>query len=85
MLHVKSMGTKTPRLGQTGNLGHNLKRLRTVADLSQQELADKSGVDRSTIIGIERGTRQPHVSNLAKLAKALRVNMIEFFAADAAR
>jgi transcriptional regulator with XRE-family HTH domain len=47
--------------------------------LSQQELADKSGVGVATIIRIERDQvkREPHFSTLRKLAQTLKVDATE--------
>ncbi len=41
--------------------------------LTQQELAEKSGVSKSTIILFEQGKIQPHPSTIRKLAAALDV------------
>ncbi len=53
-----------------------LKELREAAILTQQELADKSGVGRVTIALLEKGgyrRRGPYPSTIRKLAKALKV------------
>lgn len=54
-------------------VGLNVQRLRRGLDWSQEDLAFESGLHRTYISGIERGTRNPTVTILAKLAKALGV------------
>lgn len=44
---------------------------RSVSGLSQQELARKTGIDQSDISRIERGTANPSVQTLDRIAKAL--------------
>lgn len=51
----------------------NLKRIREEASLSQQELADASGVARSTIAPLELGERRMQPRTRRKLAAALGV------------
>ena len=58
-------------------VGLNLQRLRHEKDWSQEELDFASGVHRTYISGIERGVRNPTLTNLAKLAKALKVPLGE--------
>lgn len=56
-----------------------LKRIREAAGFTQVGLAEASGVDRGTIIKIERGRRSPTVETLEKLAVALKVEVADFF------
>jgi transcriptional regulator with XRE-family HTH domain len=56
-----------------------LTRIRDQRGLSQQGLADASGVNKATINQIERGRRSPNARTLEKLAAALGVEMGEFF------
>jgi len=39
--------------------------------LTQQELADRAGVSRRTVVGLETGARRPHPTTLRALASAL--------------
>lgn len=59
----------------------NLKRLRAKARLSQEELALRSGLDRTYISGCERGVRNPSLLSVEKIAEALDVSVNEFFEA----
>ena len=56
-----------------------LTRIRQERGLSQQGLADASGVNKATINQIERGRRSPNLDTLEKLANALAVEMADFF------
>src|SRR5215210_3140086 len=56
-----------------------LTRIREERGLSQQALADASGVNKATINQIERGRRSPNLETLEKLAGALAVEMADFF------
>lgn len=49
----------------------NIRRLRTAADLTQEELSARSGVDLASVGRIERGLRDPGVRTLARLAGGL--------------
>ena len=55
-------------------LGENLKRIRTKKGISQGDIARALKVDRSYIGGIERGTRNPTIKNVEKIARALGVS-----------
>ena len=52
-------------------LGRNVRRRREARPLTQEKLAEKSGLDPTYISGIERGLRNPGIRNVARLAKAL--------------
>jgi transcriptional regulator with XRE-family HTH domain len=52
-------------------LGRNVRRRREPRALTQEKLAEKSGLDPTYISDIERGRRNPGIKNVAKLAKAL--------------
>ena len=54
-------------------LADNVKSCRNRLGLSQEDLADAAGLHRTYISGIERGIRNPSISIVAKLAKALGV------------
>ena len=56
-----------------GNLGKNLRAARKRLGLTQEEVAERSGVQAGEVSRIERGKRDPQVSTLEKLAKALEV------------
>jgi transcriptional regulator with XRE-family HTH domain len=51
--------------------GRVLREQRTAAGVSQEQLALSADVDRTFVSQMERGIRQPTVTTLFKLAKAL--------------
>lgn len=60
-------------------VGNNLKRLRKAKGFSQEGLAFECGLHRTYISGVERGIRNPTVTVLERIAKALGVGAWEFF------
>lgn len=60
-------------------LGRRIRETREALNLSQVELAARSGVDRSYLGGIERGARRPTVDMLWQLADVLQVTPAVFF------
>jgi transcriptional regulator with XRE-family HTH domain len=60
-------------------VGQNVRRLRLAAKISQAALAERMGVDRAYVSGLEHGTRNPTVVTLWHIAKALGVTMAAFF------
>ena len=64
-------------------VGRNVKRLRIAAGLSQAKLAERMGVDRAYVSGIELGQRNPTIVTLWHIAEALRVKLRQFFEEEA--
>ena len=60
-------------------VGQNVRRLRIAAGLSQAELAERMGVDRAYVSGLELGQRNPTVVTLWHIGKALGVKLRLFF------
>ncbi|WP_340645408.1 helix-turn-helix transcriptional regulator [Phenylobacterium sp.] len=54
-------------------LGRNIKRLRTEKGLSQEAYAHEAGLHRTYVSDIERGSRNPTITVVEKLAKPLGV------------
>jgi len=54
-------------------LGENVRRIRKAKGVSQEELALDAGMKRSYLSDLERGTRNPSVKALGRLAAALEV------------
>ena len=48
-----------------------VSRAREQAHLTQEQLAERSGLSRNTIIRIERGSTSPSIKTLGKIASAL--------------
>lgn len=60
--------------------GRTIRAIRNRRGVSQESLALQCGLDRTYISGIERGTRNPSLTNILKLAVALDVSPAELFA-----
>lgn len=60
------------------HIGGNLRRIRDNVKLSQQELAEKSGISKAQISRIENGTQtNPSIQTVISLATALNTTMEE--------
>jgi transcriptional regulator with XRE-family HTH domain len=59
-----------PRVGQ---LGTNLREARKRLGLTQEDVAERSGVQAGEVSRIEAGKRDPKVSTLEKLAAAVEL------------
>jgi transcriptional regulator with XRE-family HTH domain len=55
----------------------NIKRLRAERQLSQEELADRAGLHRTYISGVERAVRNPTITVLDGIASGLGVSLAE--------
>lgn len=56
-----------------------VRQFRVVKGMTQQELADRIGVTRQTIISIERGNYTPSVALALSLAQVLSVTVEQLF------
>ena len=63
-------------------LNENIKFLRNSKGISQQGLADKVGIDRSTISRIENDEIDTTIDNAIKIANALDVDLFELVSKD---
>jgi transcriptional regulator with XRE-family HTH domain len=59
--------------------GRSIRALREERGYSQEELAERAGLHRNYVGGIERGERNVALENIAKLAKALTVRTRDLF------
>lgn len=59
--------------------GRALRALREERGYSQEELAERAGLHRNYVGGIERGERNVALENISKLAKALSVRTRDLF------
>ena len=60
-------------------VGRNVQQLRVRAGLSQAGLAERMGVDRAYVSGLELGQRNPTVVTLWHISEALGVKLQSFF------
>jgi DNA-binding XRE family transcriptional regulator len=70
---------KDPRIA----LGNAVYRQRMKLGISQEDLADQVGLDRTYVSGIERGIRNPTLLVLLRLAQVLAVPVAQLFEDDA--
>lgn len=56
-----------------GKLGPNLREARLNLELSQEQVAERSGVHATEVSRIEAGKRDPRVSTVERLAKAVKM------------
>ncbi len=63
----------------TARFGQRVRKLRLEAGLSQEAFADKCGLDRTYISGIERGVRNPTLEVIGVIAEGLRVELDQLF------
>lgn len=59
--------------------GQRVRELRQAAGLSQEALAERAGLHRTYVGGIERGERNVSILNILQLSRALRVRASELF------
>lgn len=64
--------TSTPRSPEHAALGDAIRRQREALGLSQEDLADASGLHVTHLGGLERGVRNPSYATLVRLSRALR-------------
>lgn len=61
-------------------LSNNIRKLRfNMNEMTQQELADKIGVSRQTIVAIEKGNYSPSLELAFKIAHVFNVPLEEVF------
>ena len=58
-------------------LSGNIRHLRLMKDLSQQELAEKTNISVPFLSALERGEKFPSAESLGKLSEALEVSLAE--------
>ena len=63
-------------------LNNNIKYLRNTKGISQQGLADKVGIDRSTVSRIENNEIETTIDNAIKIADALGVTLYDLVGRD---
>jgi putative transcriptional regulator len=65
---------------QKRSIQNNIRRLRFNADeMTQQELADRAGVTRQTIVAIEKGNYSPSLELAFKIALTFHTPLEETF------
>lgn len=62
-------------------LGETIRSLRKERGISQEELAHRSQVDRAYMSSIERGTQNPGVMTIIRIAAGMNISVAEIFKA----
>lgn len=62
-----------------GRLGKEISRIRKERDLSQEDLAVNSYIDRSNLAEIEEGKTNPSLKVIYKIAKGLNIKLWKLF------
>ena len=57
--------------------GDRVRKLRVAQGLSQEVLAQKAGLHRTYIGGVERGERNVSLINIEKIASALNLSIVD--------
>jgi len=68
------------KTGIKQRFGLAIKQRRQELGISQEELSFQAGLHRTYISDIERGSRNPSLENIEKLAKALKISVSALFA-----
>ncbi len=68
------------KTGITQRFGLAIRQRRQELGISQEELSFRAGLHRTYISDIERGSRNPSLENIEKLAKALDISVSILFA-----
>lgn len=64
----------------TIKVGDQIRKTRKQKNISQEELANRTGIDRTYISGVENGRRNISIINLEKIVcKGLGTNLSDFF------
>jgi transcriptional regulator with XRE-family HTH domain len=58
-------------------VGRNAARIRKECGMTQEQLAERSGLSQQYLSGLERGRRNPTIVTLYELATALGVSHVE--------
>ena len=58
-------------------VGRNAARIRKERGLTQEQLAERSGLSQQYLSGLERGRRNPTIVTIHELAVALEVSHLE--------
>ena len=59
--------------------GIRIKELRAVRGITQEDLAELSGLSRQYIGDVERGVRNISLANIDKIARAFKITLSELF------
>ena len=73
-----TLGPSSERLA----FGRRVRLLREEIGISQEALAERAGIHRTYLSGLERGERNVGLDNILAVAKALQVSPANFFESE---
>ena len=73
------MGKRKARPDVRERFGDAVRSRRELLGLTQEDLAGKAGIHRTYLSDIERGSRNPSLINIERLARALSLRTSELF------
>jgi transcriptional regulator with XRE-family HTH domain len=79
------MERRSRRISARQRLANNLRRFRRERGLSQEGLAEQSGLHRTFVGSVERAERNVSLDNVERLALALGLDVVDLLAAPLAR
>ncbi|WP_030757579.1 helix-turn-helix domain-containing protein [Streptomyces sp. NRRL F-5135] len=59
-------------------IGRRVQDQRMRKDFTQEKLAERAGIDRSTVQRLEAGTSDAKISHLLRVARALDIHVTDF-------
>lgn len=62
-----------------GKFGQQIRKLRKKQGITQEKLAELTGIDYSYLNMIEAGKKNPSLKRIARLARVLKVSLPELF------
>jgi transcriptional regulator with XRE-family HTH domain len=74
--------TRHLRMDVRTRVSKNLQRIRREKQMSQEDVAHRADVHQTYLSGVEVGKRNPSIVVLERIAKALNVDISEFFKPD---
>jgi transcriptional regulator with XRE-family HTH domain len=74
MAHTRQI---QPKSGPEKAFGSVLREIRNAASLSQLDVYEKFGIDRTQLSAIERGVQSPTLRTIQRFANAYRVTLSE--------
>jgi len=82
MINKLSIKIKKTESAATMLLSENIRCLRKRMNLSQEELGTKIGLNRGNIASYEKGTAEPKICNLLKLAHLFGISILDLTKKD---
>lgn len=79
---MKHVCQYTNRMRELILIGHNVRKYRKLAKMTQENLAEKTGLDRKFLSEVENAKKNLTVGTLVKIAAALEIKVRDLFSED---